>query len=53
MLPEGMDPAPLLRRIPLGRLGTGEAVARTVRFLLEADYITGETIRVDGGRHLC
>ena len=53
MLPEGMDPTSLLKRIPLGRLGSGEAVARTVRFLLEADYITGETIRVDGGRHLC
>ncbi len=53
MLPEGMDPKALLQRIPLGRLGSGEAVARAVRFLLEADYITGETLRVDGGRHLC
>jgi len=53
MLPEGMDPQPLLRRIPLGRVGSGEAVAKAVRFLLEADYITGETLRVDGGRHLC
>lgn len=53
MLPEGMDPTSLLKRIPLGRLGSGEAVAKAVRFLLEADYITGETLRVDGGRHLC
>ena len=53
MLPEGMDPTPLLRRIPLGRLGSGEAVAQAVRYLLEADYVTGVTLRVDGGRHLC
>lgn len=53
MLPEGMDPAPLLKRIPLGRLGSGEAVAKAVRYLLEADYVTGVSLRVDGGRHLC
>jgi hypothetical protein len=23
-----------------------------VRFLIETDFVTGETIRVDGGRHL-
>ena len=37
--------------IPLGKLGRPEDVARTVLFLLseDADYITGQTIHVDGG----
>lgn len=38
--------------IPLGREGTPEDVARAVRFLIEEDYITGETLTVDGGRTL-
>ena len=36
----------------LGRLGAPEEIAHAVRFLLEADYVTGEIIHVDGGRHL-
>ena len=36
----------------LKKLGTPEDVARTVLFLLESDYITGETIVVDGGKLL-
>ncbi len=40
-----------LRQIPLGRPGTPEGVAKAVVFLasLDADYITGETLDVDGG----
>jgi len=42
-----------LRRVPLARAGTPEEAARTVRWLaLEAGYITGEIIRLDGGRAL-
>lgn len=39
------------RSIPLGRHGTGDDVARVVAWLLsdEADYITGQTISVNGG----
>jgi NAD(P)-dependent dehydrogenase (short-subunit alcohol dehydrogenase family) len=37
---------------PLGRWGGTEAIVRTVMFLVESDFITGETIRVDGGRHV-
>lgn len=41
------------RRIPLERAGTPEDAARAVRWLaLEATYVTGEIIRVDGGRWL-
>jgi NAD(P)-dependent dehydrogenase (short-subunit alcohol dehydrogenase family) len=37
---------------PLGRWGGAAEVARAVAFLLESDFVTGETIRVDGGRHV-
>lgn len=42
-----------LSRVPLQRAGTPEDAARTVRWLaLEAGYVTGEIVRVDGGRSL-
>jgi NAD(P)-dependent dehydrogenase (short-subunit alcohol dehydrogenase family) len=37
---------------PLGRWGGPGAIVRTVMFLVETDFVTGETIRVDGGRHI-
>jgi NAD(P)-dependent dehydrogenase (short-subunit alcohol dehydrogenase family) len=37
---------------PLGRWGGAAEVARAVAFLLETDFVTGETLRVDGGRHV-
>ena len=40
------------RETPLGRWGGADAVADAVIALLESDFLTGETIRVDGGRHL-
>lgn len=36
-------------RIPLGREGTSEQVAQAVRTLITNDYITGETLVIDGG----
>jgi pteridine reductase len=43
----------VLRRIPRGRIGTPEDVAKAVRWLvLEAPHVTGATIPVDGGRAL-
>jgi pteridine reductase len=50
--PEGMDPEPLAKRIPLGRIGTPEDVARAVLFLAQAPFVTGEVLAVDGGRSL-
>lgn len=37
---------------PVGRWGGAEAIAQAVVTLAETDFMTGETIRVDGGRHL-
>jgi NAD(P)-dependent dehydrogenase (short-subunit alcohol dehydrogenase family) len=37
---------------PLGRWGGEQEIAKAVVALLDSDFITGETIRVDGGRHL-
>jgi NAD(P)-dependent dehydrogenase (short-subunit alcohol dehydrogenase family) len=37
---------------PLGRWGGEAEIVKAVLSLLESDFITGETIRVDGGRHL-
>jgi pteridine reductase len=51
--PEDMTPErreATLRRIPLARWGTPQDVVRAVVFLLESDYLCGETICVDGGR---
>jgi pteridine reductase len=39
----------MLRRVPLRREGTAEDVARAVVFLAQASYVTGQTLRVDGG----
>src|SRR5688572_7434007 len=40
------------RATPLGRWGGETEVAKVVLALVDSDFITGETIRVDGGRHL-
>ena len=37
---------------PLGRWGGEAEIAKAVLFLVSSDFVTGETIRVDGGRHL-
>lgn len=40
---------PLLAMIPLGRMGQAEEVAEAAAYLASAKYVTGETLRVDGG----
>ncbi|MCL4214871.1 MAG: SDR family oxidoreductase [Gemmatimonadales bacterium] len=55
LAPEGYPPDAIARfaaATPLERIGTPEEVADAVAFLLDATYITGETLRVDGGRRL-
>jgi len=42
----------VIRATPLNRWGGDEEIVKTVLWLIESDFVTGETIRVDGGRHL-
>ena len=44
----------MLKRIPMKRLGTADDIANTVAFLASdcANYITGETIHVNGGMYM-
>jgi NAD(P)-dependent dehydrogenase (short-subunit alcohol dehydrogenase family) len=37
---------------PVGRWGGEQEIVKAVAFLLESDFVTGETLRVDGGRHV-
>ena len=46
---ETLENGPLLSIIPLGRMGEAEEVAEAAAYLATAKYVTGETIRVDGG----
>jgi acetoacetyl-CoA reductase len=44
----------IVARIPVGRLGKAEDIARTVLFLVadDAGFITGSTLSVNGGQHM-
>lgn len=44
--------ARLVEKVPMNRVGNPEDVARAVAYLAGADYVTGQTLFVDGGRHL-
>jgi NAD(P)-dependent dehydrogenase (short-subunit alcohol dehydrogenase family) len=37
---------------PLGRWGGEREIVAAVIFILESGFMTGETVRIDGGRHL-
>jgi NAD(P)-dependent dehydrogenase (short-subunit alcohol dehydrogenase family) len=37
---------------PVGRWGGEAEIVKAVGFLLQSDFVTGETLRVDGGRHV-
>jgi pteridine reductase len=54
VFPESYDAAPRARltaEVPLQRAGTPEDVAGAVRYLVDdAPYVTGQILRVDGGR---
>jgi pteridine reductase len=54
LLPDGWDQGSaerLRQTTPLQRLGSPADVAQAVVYLLEAEFVTGEVIVVDGGRH--
>jgi len=43
----------ILQRIPLGRVGTPQEVARAVRYLIvDGDYITGQVLNINGGIYM-
>lgn len=46
------ESASVVRNTPLGRWGGEAEIAKAVMFLVASDFVTGETIRVDGGRHV-
>lgn len=46
---EDQSENPLLKMIPMGRIGLPEDVAQAAVYLASAGYVTGEVIRVDGG----
>jgi len=53
--PDRLDDASreaVIRATPIARWGGDEEIVKAVLALVESDFVTGETIRVDGGRHL-
>ncbi len=53
--PPGEDEAALAergQRVPLRRAGRPADIVRAALYLAEADYVTGQVLYVDGGRHL-
>ncbi len=41
-----------LQDVPLARSGSPEDVVQAIHYLVDAPYVTGEILHVDGGRHL-
>jgi len=44
----------IVQRIPVGRLGHADEIARAVKFLCSEDagFVTGSTMSVNGGQHM-
>jgi NAD(P)-dependent dehydrogenase (short-subunit alcohol dehydrogenase family) len=55
LAPPGMsseESAAVEASTPVGRWGGSAEITKAVVFLIESDFVTGETLRVDGGRHV-
>lgn len=55
LAPDGTTPeesAAVEAATPLGRWGGEQEVVKAVAFFIESDFVTGETLRIDGGRHV-
>jgi len=53
--PEGTTPEESRKveaATPLGRWGGEQEIAKAIAFIVDSDFMTGETIRIDGGRHI-
>jgi NAD(P)-dependent dehydrogenase (short-subunit alcohol dehydrogenase family) len=46
------ESAAVVNSTPLGRWGGEDEIAKAVMFFVDSDFVTGETVRVDGGRHV-
>jgi len=44
------DKAQVVSQIPLGRIGQPQDIAEAIGYLVQADYVTGQILTVDGGR---
>ena len=44
------DKSAILAKTPLGRLGSPDDIAEAVCYLLDASYVTGQVLNIDGGR---
>ncbi len=55
LMPDNMsdsETAAFNKGTPLARVGSPDDVAKAMLFLLASDYVTGDVIIVDGGRHV-
>lgn len=55
LAPEGTDEQVSLaveKATPLGRWGGAAEIGKALLAIIDSDFLTGETIRVDGGRHV-
>jgi len=46
---KNLDQEKIIKTIPLARMGTTQEVAQAIKFLLNAKYITGTTLAINGG----
>lgn len=46
------DKQQILNQVPAQRLGTMQDIAHSIKFLIEASYVSGQIIAVDGGRSI-
>jgi len=46
------DKQQILNQVPAQRLGSMEDIAHTIKYLIEASYVSGQIIAVDGGRSI-
>lgn len=42
----------VVKSTPLGRWGGEDEIVKAVMFFVASDFVTGETVRIDGGRHV-
>tara|TARA_Y200000002_G_C22676935_1_gene662499 strand:- start:1140 stop:1856 length:717 start_codon:yes stop_codon:yes gene_type:complete len=46
------DKEKLIQRVPMGRMGHADDIAKVVEFIMSSSYVTGQTFHVNGGMYL-